>query len=229
MSTMVERRPALTDSEIHCRVIDELKWDAIVDETSVGVEVDRGVVTLTGTVKSYAEKTSALHAAHRVRGVLDVANDVKVIPMGSFERTDTEIAQAARDALVWDVLVPSERIQSTVANGWITLNGGVDSWLQREAAGKAVRYLFGVRGVTNSVEVKPAPVQAADIRSSIEKALERQAEREARDIVVNVHEGTVTLSGRVQSWHERRAIVGCASHAAGVQSVVDHLRVDPYA
>ncbi len=67
-----------TDEQIHHDVLKELRWDTRVEETEVGVEVDEGVVTLTGTVSSYAKKLAALEAAHRVSGVLDVADDIKV-------------------------------------------------------------------------------------------------------------------------------------------------------
>lgn len=81
-----------TDAEIHKDVINELAWDPRVDETEVGVQVDQGVVTLTGTVGSWAKRRAAEGAAHRVLGVLDVANDVSVKPPGGLVRTDTEIA-----------------------------------------------------------------------------------------------------------------------------------------
>lgn len=67
-----------TDSEIQQAVLRELKWDTRVEETDVGVEVNAGVVTLTGTVSSWAKRMAAQEAAHRVGGVLDVANDVDV-------------------------------------------------------------------------------------------------------------------------------------------------------
>jgi osmotically-inducible protein OsmY len=110
-----------SDAQIQREVLEELKWDTRVDETDVGVEVDAGVVTLTGTVANYAKRLAAQEAAHRVRGVLDVANDIQVKITGGPVRTDTEIAQAVRAALEWDAHVPHERIQSTVANGIVTL------------------------------------------------------------------------------------------------------------
>jgi osmotically-inducible protein OsmY len=118
-----------TDAEIQQDVIRELKWDPRVEETEVGVEVDNGIVTLTGTVSSWAKRLAAKEAAHRVFGVLDVANDVTVKVPGSLTRTDTDLAQAVRHALKWDVMVPDERITSTVSNGWVTLEGTVDSGL----------------------------------------------------------------------------------------------------
>ena len=114
-----------TDTQIHHDVIEELKWDSRVDETEVGVQVAAGVVTLTGTVTSWAKRVAAQEAARRVIGVLDVANDLKVKAAGGLSRTDTEIAQAVRQALEWDVFVPNEKITSTVTDGWVTLEGPV--------------------------------------------------------------------------------------------------------
>src|SRR6266542_2713292 len=128
-----------TDSEIQQAVLEELKWDTRVEETDVGVEVDSGVVTLTGTVNSYAKRMAAQEAAHRVGGVLDVANDIQVRVPSMLERTDTEIALAVRRALEWDVQVPDRSIQSTVSDGIVTLEGSVDFWHQREDAERAVR------------------------------------------------------------------------------------------
>jgi osmotically-inducible protein OsmY len=162
-----------------------------------------------------------------VFGVLDVANDIQVRVPGSVGRTDAEIAQAVRNALEWDVWVTEDRIKSTVSNGWVTLEGDVNLLREREDVEHVIRRLAGVRGVANRIEVKPAKIKAEDVREAIEQALERRAEREARHIKVEVHDSEVTLSGGVRSWAEKRAILGTVSHAPGVQSVDEHLFVDP--
>jgi osmotically-inducible protein OsmY len=218
-----------TDSEIQQDVLHELKWDTRVEETDVGVEVDNGIVTLTGTVDSWAKRMAAQEAAHRVRGVLDVANDIEVKLPGSAGRTDTDVARAVRNALEWDVFVPEAKIRSTVSDGRVTLEGDVDYWSQRDDAEKAVRNLAGVRGVINKIAVKPQMFLAADVRKSIESALERRAEREAKDVEIKVHDGRVTLSGLVRSWAERQAVIGAVKGTPGVRVVEDHLRTDPYA
>ena len=221
---------AKTDSEIQQDVLRELSWDPRVDETEVGVEVDGGVVTLSGTVSSWAKRVAAQDAAHRVVGVLDVANDIQVKVPGDEVRTDTEIAQAVRQALEWDALVPHERIQSTVSNGCVTLEGNVDSWTEREDAERAVQNLVGVHGVTDKMSVLSAkPVQSERVREAIENALERRAEREAKRIRVEVTgTGTVTLTGQVRSWAEKRATLAAARFAPGVRSVEDHLEINPW-
>ena len=215
------------DSEIQQAVLRELKWDTRVEETDIGVEVDAGVVTLTGKVSSWAKRTAAQEAAHRVGGVLDVANDIKVKVPGSVGRTDTDIAHAVRHALEWDVFVPEARIRSTVSDGWVTLEGDVDYWSQREDAARAVHNLSGVRGVANRIEITPPKVVTHDLRRSIEEALERQAKREARRIDLDVRDGRVSVSGVVHSWAERQAVVGAARGTPGVRSVDDHLSLEP--
>lgn len=216
-----------SDARVHHDVLEELKWDTRVDETEVGVEVDAGVVTLTGTVTSWAKRMAAEEAARRVAGVLDVANDVTVTVPGGLSRTDTEIAKAVRQTLEWDVLVPDEEIRSTVTDGWVTLDGTVERWSQREDAARAVRNLTGVKGVVNNVTVTFVKPVTDEVRKAIEQALERRAEREAQRIRVDVHDGTVTLTGTVHSWAERTSVVAAARFTQGVRAVEDHLQTKP--
>ena len=216
-----------TDTELHRDVLEELKWDSRVDQTEVGVEIDDGVVTLTGTVTSWAKRMAAQEAARRVMGVLDVANDIKVKLPGGLARTDTEIAQAVRRALEWDVFVPEEKITSTVTDGFVTLEGSLERWSQRADAERAVRNLTGVKGVVNKIRVKPAPVPTGNVRKAIEQALERRAEREAKRINVDVHDGIVKLTGTVHSWAERKSVIAAARFTPGVQDVEDRLTVQP--
>ena len=115
-----------SDAEVRKAVLRELEWDSRTNDAAVDVEVAGGVVTLVGTVSSWAKKVAAQEAAHRVHGVLDVANNLQIVVLGSDGRSDTEIAQAVRLALQWDVFVPDTRIRSTVSGGWVTLEGDVD-------------------------------------------------------------------------------------------------------
>jgi osmotically-inducible protein OsmY len=218
-----------SDVLIQQDVLRELRWDTrIASQTDVGVEVDRGIVTLTGTVDSFAKKGAARQAAHRVTGVLDVVDNIRVHFPGGLTKTDTEIAKAIRHALEWDVFVPDQKIQSTVSEGWVTLEGEVDLFQQKRDAIQAVEKLAGVKGISNLIRVKAAPVDSRLIHKKIEEALERRAEREAERIGVRVENGTVTLEGRVRSWFEKDAIVGAVSHAPGTVMVNDKLKVDPF-
>jgi osmotically-inducible protein OsmY len=216
-----------SDFQILQDVLHELQWDHRIGAAEVGVEVDNGIVTLTGTVPTYGRKFAAREAAHRVKGVLDVANDITVIPPESSKITDTDIAATVRNALKWDTLIPDEQIQSTVTNGWVTLEGTVDTVSQRQDAESTIQFLKGVRGVTNAIGVRSKRIDSGEVKLSIEEALERRADREAKHIGVAVSDGTVTLTGRVHSWREKKAVLGAASEAPGIQTLVDHLRIDP--
>jgi osmotically-inducible protein OsmY len=217
-----------SDSEIKGQVLRELKWDSRNASSDIGVEVLEGIVTLTGTVNSYARKQAAQEAAHRIVGVLDVANDIDVKPAGDYTRQDGDIARAVRHVLQWDALVPDEQIQSTVSNGWVTLEGEVGLWRERKDAEQAVMRLEGVIGVVNKISITPKKVDPRELREEIEYALERRADREAERLRIEVNDGAVDLYGRVHSWQEKRAVVGSISHAPGVAQIRDHLRIDPY-
>ena len=217
-----------SDSEIKQQVLLELKWDSRSAWSEIGVEVFGGVVTLTGAVNSYAKKKAAQEAAHRIDGVLDVANEIEVRPTGEFTRTDSDIALAVRHVLQWDALVPDEQIQSTVSDGWVTLEGEVNRWRERQDAEASVLRLAGVVGVINKLTIALNRVDVKELREEIEYALERRADREADRLRIEVNDGEVDLFGRVHSWQERRAVVGSISHAPGVTQIRDHLRIDPY-
>lgn len=142
-----------SDAEIQRDVLEELRWNTRVEEAEVGVEVDQGVVTLTGAVSSYAKKMAAQDAAHRVAGVLDVANDLRVHIPNSLFRTDTEIAATVRHILDWNTVVPGDQIRSSISDGWVTLEGSVDTNRERVDIERAVSHVKGVNGVMNHIIV----------------------------------------------------------------------------
>jgi osmotically-inducible protein OsmY len=218
-----------TDSDIFHDVTRELAWDTRVSPTEIGIQVKNAVVTMTGTVDSWAKLRAAEEAAHRVSGVLDVANDLFVKPAGSGHRTDTEIAEAVRRALEWDVTVPDERIQSTVSHGIVALRGTVSYWSQRADAERAVERLAGVKRVVNQIEVKPGEqIDVSEARRAVDRALERHS-REASRIDVRADEDTIKVSGIVHTLVEKAAVLGAIRATRGVREVADDLRVQPEA
>ena len=214
-----------TDALIQQDVLTELAWDTRVSPTEIGVEVDNSVVTLTGTVSSWAKKLAAEEAAHHVLGVLDVANDLVVQLPHHGQRTDTEIAGAVRQALIWDVFVPESKIQTTVTHGLVRLEGTVETDAQRHDAARAIQNLTGVCAIDNRIVVKHAAVSKPALEAAIHAALERRAERDADRIQLEIDSGRVTLSGAVTSWAERNAVVGAARGTRGVDTVIDKLQI----
>jgi len=186
--------------------------------------VKGGVVNLTGFTRSYSQKFEAERAAKRVAGVVGLANDIEVRVPAADERPDPEIARDTVAALRNQLPVSSQNATATVKNGWITLEGEVEWNYQREMAENSVRWLKGVRGVTNLLQVKPK-ISPADIKRKIEEAFRRSAEVDAKRVTVEAREGEVVLKGTVRSWAERQEAERAAWSAPGVKKVDDRITI----
>jgi osmotically-inducible protein OsmY len=216
----------ISDEKIRNEVEFQLGWDFRVKQTEVGVTVQNGVVTLTGAVDSYAKKLAAKEAAHRARGVLDVANDIEVRTSHNSNLTDADIAHAVRHALEWDVLVQDQNIHSTVTGGYVTLEGSLEYLTERADAERAISNLPGVRGVINQIKIVKQ-VDAQHIKLLIEDVLELRANREANRLKVGIDGSEVTITGTVNTWDEKQAILGSVGHAPGVTAIHDHVYISP--
>ncbi len=206
-------------------VYEELRWDPRINEGDIGVSASNGIITLGGTVPSYAEKWAAEEAARKVKGVSAVVNKIDVKLTDGFVKDDRDIAEAAINAIKWNVWVPEESIKIGVENGWITLTGKVKGDYQRQAAESAVKGLTGVRGVTNDITIEPAAA-VKDIQSQIKRALHRHAEKDASRIRIEVKNGgEVVLSGKVDSWSEKNEAEWAALGTSGVHKVTNNVVV----
>jgi osmotically-inducible protein OsmY len=212
------------DKTLQRLVQEELDYEPSFDAAHIGVTANKGVITLSGHVASYAEKRAAEQAASRVKGVKAVAQEIEVRLPFEKKRADDEIAERALQILAWDVSVPSDRIQVRVEAGWVTLSGEVEWQYQKDAAEHDVHKLGGVTGINNLIEVR-ATAQPSDVRAQIEQAFRRYAELEASGITITASAGTITLEGTVRSPFERYVATRAAWSAPGVTRVEDRIAV----
>lgn len=212
------------DKQLRLNVLEALADESSIDASRIGVAVENGIVTLTGEVHSYPERWTTERIVRHIAGVRGIVEEIAVNLPEHHQRTDTDIAEAALQALRWDVNVPHEAIQLKVERGWITLTGEVKWNFQRTHAGSAVRNLTGVKGVSNLITLT-ANADADDVRERIERAFQRSARMDAERIEVTVDDGEVTLRGHVATWAERATAEDTALSAPGVAKVNNLLTV----
>ena len=213
-----------TDEKLKTDVLEELRSEPSLHVIDIKVLAHDGTVTLSGTVKHFADKFAAERATQRVVGVKAIAQHLIVAPSGVYDLTDTQIAEAVVRSLKSHVLVP-EIVQAIVEEGWITLMGEVHWAYQRDAAEEAIRYLAGVKGVTNTITLA-SKIQSEEVCDEIVKMLSRNAELDASHIKVTGDGNTIYLKGTVHSWAERREACTVAWNSPGVRTVQNEIEVE---
>lgn len=215
----------MNDKRLQQDIMDELDFEPSVDAAHIGVAVERGVVTLSGHVGSYAEKLAAEKAIRRVKGVEALAGKIEVRFPDDKKTADDEIARRVLNILRWSAVLPDGAVTVQVQHGWIHLGGQVEWQYQRAAAEAEVRRLSGAKGVVNAITIRPR-LTGNDIKRRIEDALRRNAEIEADNIRVSVQgKSGVALDGVVHDWREREVAENAAWSAPGVTDVEDRLRI----
>lgn len=214
----------MTDEDLQSAVDDELAWDPKVDSYAVAVSAEDGVITLRGTVGSFAEKHDAKSDAERVYGVVNVNDELEVALLDEDRRDDADLRGAVLQALTLNCLVPAT-IDARVDDGWVTLTGTAHGQFQRDEAEHVAGRILGVRDVIDHVRLVSSGPGAGDVKEAITKAMERNARLDASSVAVESSNGTVTLNGTVRSWADHDEAITAAWAAPGVVNVADHLHV----
>ncbi len=214
----------MSDITLKQLINDELEFEPSIDAADIGVAVENGIVTLTGHVPTYGQKTKIEEIVSRLKGARGLAEEIEVRPAGSKSTADDVLAKRAADLIHWNAFVPAEAIKVKVQKGYVTLTGAVEWQYQKDSAYRAVRDMQGITGVYNQIAVTPRAT-SVDVKSRIENALKRNAEVEADGIKVKVADGKVTLEGKVKVWSDRYVAERAAWSAPGVKQVEDHLGI----
>lgn len=208
--------------DIRSAVQKELEFDPLVDASDITVKNMNGDVALNGTVPSYPQYLQAAAAARRVQGVTKVHNHLMVdLPPADY-RDDPMLTTAANNVLAQTVTVPAS-VEASASDGGVWLTGMVGNRFQRDAAEQAVAGLTGVRGIADDIEIF-SDLEAADVADLVQGALDRYLVLPFdNDVQVGASDGTVTLTGHVESWAEHDAVIDAAWRGVGVKNVRDDL------
>lgn len=212
----------MKDSVLRQNILDELEFEPYVDANDIGVAVEDGIVTLTGHVPDYSQRSAIERAVSRIKGVRAIALDLEVRFADQQGTADDEVARRVANTLKWNSIVPADKVAITVHDGWVVLSGQVGWNYQKTAAEDAIRDVRGVVGITNRIELK-SRATPVDVRQHIRDALKRYAQVEADNIEVKVKGDTVTLAGKVHTLAEKTAVKDAAWATPGVHVVEDHL------
>jgi osmotically-inducible protein OsmY len=220
--------PMKTNEELQKDVMEELKWNPLLRDvyTQIGVSAKDGVITLSGLVDTYTKKLAAERSTLHVQGVRVVACDLEVKVAGFGKKTDTEIAEAVKNALRWNSAVDEDKIELKVDNGWVFMDGSVDWGYQKISAQNSVENLLGVRGVTNNVTIRSKDIDVKDIKNKIMKAFQRNATIDASGIKLESAGSRVILSGTVRSWIEKEEAEKIAWSSPGVLVVDNRIEIE---
>ena len=213
-----------SNEDLQRDVQNAIKWEPLLHAAEIGVTAIDGIVTLTGTVDSYAKKYEAEEATKKVSGLKALVEKIEIKFSSTWKKDDSEIATEILNALKWDWEIPSDDIIVKVENGWVRLDGEVKWNYQREAAKKAVKQLSGVLGVTNDIKLSAETHDTIE-KKDIQAALTRNWSISEQEIDVKVLGNKVTLNGTVDSYYQRDEAGRIAWNAPGVISVDNELVV----
>jgi len=213
-----------TDSEITLAVNDEFLFDLAVPSNDIDVETKLGVVTLTGKVDHILAEERAVRVAKTVKGVRAVVDEIQVDP--PVYRSDSEVEQAIKDALLFDPRTLSFNVDVTVTAGTATLQGEVSNLKAKRAAMETARNTVGVHRVKNYLRVRPlTPLTDTEIEDNVRQALARDPYVDRYQIAVDVTGGVVHLSGTVDTYFEKTQADDVASRVKGVVDVKNNVVV----
>lgn len=213
-----------SNEELQQDVLKAIQWEPLMHAAEIGVTAKDSIVTLSGMVDSYSKKINAEKAAKNVSGVKAVAEYITVNYGNSFTENDTEIAKEVLDSWKTNMSVPDQKVAVKVENGWLTLDGEVEWYFQKETAGKSLVNLLGVKGVNNQITVKSNTKDSIE-QKDVEQALNRSWAINPLDIKVAVKNNIVKLTGIVQAIYQKEEAGRLAWNAPGVSSVENDLAV----
>ncbi|RKR84693.1 osmotically-inducible protein OsmY [Mucilaginibacter gracilis] len=213
-----------TNQDLKTDVENALLWEPLLHTAKISVIADDGIITLAGTVDSYAKKSEAEDAAKKVAGVKVIIEQMEVVLNSEIRKTDQEIAREILSTLAasW---VPADKLKIKVEHGVITLEGTLQWNFQKQAATKSLKNITGITKIKNMIVIKADTPDEVE-KKHLQNALKLNWAMNGQDVRVEVHGKAVTLSGVVNSYYQKEEAERIAWQAPGVNAVKNDLALD---
>jgi osmotically-inducible protein OsmY len=213
-----------TNQDLQKDVEGALLWEPLLHTAGIAVVAQDGIVTLAGTVNSYAKKSEAEVVAKNVAGVKVVIEQIEVLLSSDVQHTDHEIAQEILKALAasW---IPAEKLKIKVEHGVVTLEGTLHWNFQKQAAQNSLKNIIGITDIENLIAIKAETHDEVE-KKHLENAIKLNWSMDGQDVRVSVTGKTVTLNGVVNSYFQKDEAERIAWQAPGVNVVANELAID---
>lgn len=219
-----------TDEQIKVDVVKQLEWNASVDASDVRVEVNDGIVILSGSVEYFSNKRAAETSAGYIPGVVGVKNNLEVkYPTFIKIPTDSEIKNNIENAILWDSDIFSFDVDVVVKNGEVEVRGVLDSYWKKIHLENVISNILGVVNVINKVAVVSTnDYEDVVIAQSITDAIDRLRIADPEQVNITVTNGVVSLTGVMPSWISKRAVENAVAYTPGVIDVKSMLKISTH-
>jgi osmotically-inducible protein OsmY len=223
-----------TDKEIAEDVRSSLQRDVYLTGMPIEVSVNNGIVTLSGKVSSLYLKVRAANDANWIWNVQGMQNNIEVkwweeqdVRRSPIVPTTDEIKENIENELYQDLRLKDPfTINVDVSLGEVTLTGTVESYRQKQLAVNDVMNVVGVIGVTNLLSVQQESRPDEVIQKDVQSNLNTDNDLAGQDVIASVLDGTVTLTGNVETTYQKLHAGDVASQVEGVQGVINKLNVN---
>jgi osmotically-inducible protein OsmY len=172
----------------------------------------------------HMQKNATGEAPKSIMGVESISDVLKVKP-SLLVRNDKDIATSVSKALHEKWNVPDKKINVTVEDGLVTLQGNLHWNFQRKAADGAIENLEGVKGIQDKIKIE-AEIKNELGKKILEQALKRSWIMDIDNIKVRMDDKTIFLSGIVNSVFQKQEAEKIAFNTTGAWFVENELQVE---
>ncbi len=136
------------DDEIATAALHRIDWDSSLPKDAIKVRVQKGFVTLSGTVDWRYQHDTVARSIRTMTGVTGLANQITVKPRPDTGKIEKDIEHAMHRS--W---YSSDHIDVSAKGGEVHLTGRADTWYDRNRAAMTAWNAPGTTSVVNDIRI----------------------------------------------------------------------------